>query len=100
MHVRLAGIGMSDFDHRGGIQTDLFCEIDDRGAQSSDRRDLSVAIDAVRVTSSAHTALSFGRQSPNLQRLVPGTAPVQNEIRAFGADKPWDPCTGAVRGGS
>lgn len=48
MHVRLAGIGMSDFDHQGGIQTDLFCEIDDRGAQSSDRRDLSVAIDAVR----------------------------------------------------
>lgn len=32
MHVRLAGIGMSDFDHQGGIQTDLFCEIDDRGA--------------------------------------------------------------------
>ncbi len=48
MHVRLAGIGMSDFDHQGGIQTDLFCEVDDRGAQSSDRRDLSVAIDAVR----------------------------------------------------
>ena len=32
MHVRLAGIGMSDFDHQGGIQTDLFCEVDDRGA--------------------------------------------------------------------
>ena len=26
MHVRLAGIGMSDFDHQGGIQTDLFCD--------------------------------------------------------------------------
>lgn len=62
MHVRLAGIGMSDFDHRGGIQTDLFCEIDDRGAQSSDRRDLSVAIDAVR-DKFGDTALSFGRQS-------------------------------------
>ena len=60
MHVRLAGIGMSDFDHRGGIQTDLFCEIDDRGAQSSDRRDLSVAIDAVR-DKFGDTALSFGR---------------------------------------
>jgi len=62
MHVRLAGVGMSDFDHQGGIQTDLFCEIDDRGAQSSDRRDLSVAIDAVR-DKFGDTALSFGRQS-------------------------------------
>ncbi len=62
MHVRLAGIGMSDFDHQGGIQTDLFCEVDDRGAQSSDRRDLSVAIDAVR-DKFGDTALSFGRQS-------------------------------------
>ena len=62
MHVRLAGIGMSDFDHQGGIQTDLFCEIDDRGAQSSDRRDLSVAIDAVR-DKFGDSALSFGRQS-------------------------------------
>ena len=62
MHVRLAGIGMSDFNHQGGIQTDLFCEIDDRGAQSSDRRDLSVAIDAVR-DKFGDTALSFGRQS-------------------------------------
>ncbi len=58
----LAGIGMSDFDHQGGIQTDLFCEVDDRGAQSSDRRDLSVAIDAVR-DKFGDTALSFGRQS-------------------------------------
>ena len=62
MHVRLAGIGMSDFDHQGGIQTDLFCEVDDRGAQSSDRRELSVAIDAVR-DKFGDTALSFGRQS-------------------------------------
>ena len=62
MHVRLAGIGMSDFNHQGGIQTDLFCEVDDRGAQSSDRRDLSVAIDAVR-DKFGDTALTFGRQS-------------------------------------
>ena len=54
MHVRLAGIGMSDFDHQGGIQTDLFCEVD--------RRELSVAIDAVR-DKFGDTALSFGRQS-------------------------------------
>ena len=53
---------MFDFDHQGGIQTDLFCEVDDRGAQSSDRRDLSVAIDAVR-DKFGDTALSFGRQS-------------------------------------
>ena len=57
-----AGIGMSDFNHQGGIQTDLFCEVDDRGAQSSDRRDLSVAVDAVR-DKFGDTALSFGRQS-------------------------------------
>ena len=62
MHVRLAGVGMSDFDHQGGIQTDLFCEIDDRGAQSSDRRDLSLAIDASE-TSSA-TPLSPSAANP------------------------------------
>ena len=61
MHIRLIGIGMSDFDHEGGVQTDLFCEVDDRGAQSSDRRDLSVAIDAVR-DKFGKDALSFGRQ--------------------------------------
>ena len=62
MHVRLAGIGMSDFDHQGGIQLTCSARVDDRGAQSSDRRDLSVAIDAVR-DKFGDTALSFGRQS-------------------------------------
>ena len=69
MHVRLAGVGMSDFDHQGGIQTDLFCDIDDRGAQSSDRRDLSLAIDAVRDKFRRHRSLL--RPPIPLQRLVP-----------------------------
>ncbi|MFR7733115.1 MAG: hypothetical protein ACLU7D_06945 [Collinsella sp.] len=30
MHVRLAGIGMSDFNHQGGIQLTCSGEIDDR----------------------------------------------------------------------
>lgn len=48
MHIRLAGIGMSDFDISGGVQTDLFCEVDERGVQASERRNLSVAMDRVR----------------------------------------------------
>lgn len=47
-HIRLLGIGVSDFDLDGGIQTDLFCEIDERGAMASERRGLSVAVDHVR----------------------------------------------------
>lgn len=47
-HIRLLGIGVSDFDLDGGIQTDLFCEIDERGAMASKRRGLSVAVDHVR----------------------------------------------------
>ena len=53
---------MSAFDPPRGSQTDLCCESADRGAHSSDRRDLSVAIDAVR-DKFGDTVLSFGRQS-------------------------------------
>ena len=60
-HIRLLGLGMSDFEHEGGIQTDLFCDVDERGAQSSDRRELSVAMDAVR-EKFGDAAVSFGRQ--------------------------------------
>lgn len=60
-HVRLLGIGMSEFDHEGGVQTDLFCEVDERGAQSSDRRGLSVAIDEVRAKY-GDASVGFGRQ--------------------------------------
>ena len=60
-HIRLLGLGMSDFEHDGGIQTDLFCDVDERGAQSSDRRELSVAMDAVR-EKFGDAAVSFGRQ--------------------------------------
>ena len=48
MNVRLAGVGMSGFEDEREIQMDLFCELDDRGAVSSDRRSLAVALDAVR----------------------------------------------------
>lgn len=58
--VRLVGVAMSDFDHSAGIQTDLFCEVDERGAQASDRRDLSVAVDAVRERF-GKGAVEFGR---------------------------------------
>lgn len=60
MHARLLGIGVSDFDTAGGIQTDLFCEVDERGAMASDRRELSVAVDNVRERFGAE-AVSFGR---------------------------------------
>lgn len=61
MHIRLLGLGMSDFLHEGGIQTDLFCDVDERGAQSSERRELSVAMDAVR-EKFGDGAVAFGRQ--------------------------------------
>ncbi len=67
--MRFTGIGMSDFDHQGGIQTDLFCEIDDRGAQSSDRRDLSVAIDAVRDKFGDTTLPSAANPTSTINRL-------------------------------
>lgn len=62
MQARLIGIGMSGFDHEGGVQTDLFCEMDETGAQASDKRSLSVALDAVRDKFGAD-AVSFGRQT-------------------------------------
>ena len=62
MHVRLLGIGVSDFEHEGGVQTDLFCEVDERGAMASDKRRLSVALDEVRERFGAD-AVGFGRAS-------------------------------------
>lgn len=59
-HVRLVGIGISDFHSDQGIQTDLFCEVDERGAVSSERRKLSVTMDAVRDKFGSN-AVSFGR---------------------------------------
>ena len=48
-HVRLAGVGVSDFaPDAAGIQTDLFCEVDERGAVASGRRELSVTMDRLR----------------------------------------------------
>ena len=59
--VRLLGIGISDFDREDGVQTDLFCEVDERGAVASNRRDLSVAMDQVRERF-GNASVGFGRQ--------------------------------------
>lgn len=61
MHVRLAGVGVSDFGpDPGGIQTDLFCELDDRGAVASDKRDLAVTLDALREKFGSNS-VTYGR---------------------------------------
>lgn len=60
MHVRLLGLTMSGFDSAGGIQTDLFCQVDERGAQSSDQRNLSVTLDEVR-KKFGRSSVSYGR---------------------------------------
>ena len=60
MHVRLAGLAMSDFGSPKEIQTDLFCTLDERGAQTSERRKLSVTIDHVR-EKFGEGAVGFGR---------------------------------------
>lgn len=60
MHVRLLGIGISDFKNDAGVQTDLFCDVDERGAVASDRRDLSVAVDRVRERF-GNASVGFGR---------------------------------------
>lgn len=63
MHIRLAGVGVSDFGpDRHGVQTDLFCEVDERGAVASDKRDLAVTLDALRERF-GNDAVSFGRSS-------------------------------------
>ncbi len=59
-HIRLAGLAVSDFGLGDGIQTDLFCTLDERGAQSSNRRELSVTMDRVRERF-GHDAVGFGR---------------------------------------
>ena len=60
MSVRLIGIGMSDFDTSKAVQTDLFCDVDERGAQSSELRNLSLAMDKVR-QKFGDEAVTFGR---------------------------------------
>ena len=60
MPVRLAGVGMSDFHEEGGVQTDLFYEVDERGAVASDRRNLSVTLDQVAERFGAD-AVTYGR---------------------------------------
>ena len=58
-HIRLAGIGVSGFSEEV-VQTDLFCEVDERGAMASDRRGLSVAMDRV-LEKFGDGAVGFGR---------------------------------------
>lgn len=60
MHIRLLGIGMSDFRCDDDVQTDLFCEVDERGAVASSKRELSVAVDKVRERFGSG-AVNFGR---------------------------------------
>lgn len=70
MHVRLAGVGVSDFGpDAAGIQTDLFCEVDERGAMASDKRELAVALDAVREKFGGG-AVNFGRAARFERDLV------------------------------
>ena len=59
-HIRLAGIGVSGFREEPGVQTDLFCEVDERGAMASGRRDLSVAVDRV-LERFGDGAVAYGR---------------------------------------
>lgn len=60
MSVRLLGIGISGFIAPSSVQTDLFCDLDERGAVASDRRDLSVAVDRVRERFGS-ASVGFGR---------------------------------------
>ena len=63
MHIRLVGVGVSDFGpDPHGIQTDLFCAVDERGAMASDKRDLAVTLDALRERF-GNDAVSFGRST-------------------------------------
>lgn len=69
MHVRLLGVCISGFNLDSSVQTDLFCEVDERGAVSSQKRDLSVALDAVR-DRFGQQSVSFGRSKRFEQELV------------------------------
>lgn len=63
MHIRLAGVGVGDFGpDPHGIQTDLFCAVDERGAMASDKRDLAVTLDALRERF-GNDAVAFGRST-------------------------------------
>lgn len=63
MHIRLVGVGVSDFGpDPHGIQTDLFCSVDERGAMASDKRDLAVTLDALRERF-GNDAVAFGRST-------------------------------------
>ena len=55
-----ASICMSGFDHESGVQTNLFCELDERGAASSEKRALSVAVDGV-IERFGSSAVGYGR---------------------------------------
>lgn len=69
MRIRLAGVGLSDFDMSKGVQTDLFCKVDERGVQTTDRRRLSVAMEQVRERFGSD-AVGFGRAARFKDRIV------------------------------
>lgn len=58
--VRLAGVAASGFDHAAGVQADLFSDLDERGAETTELRDLSVAVDGIRARFGAG-AVGYGR---------------------------------------
>lgn len=60
--VRLLGLALSDFGGEDAVQTDLFCDVDERGAVRSDRRELSVAVDKVRERFGAKS-VGYGRSA-------------------------------------
>ena len=61
VHIRLMGVGMSDFDRSCGVQTDLFCDVAEDGTVSSERRALSVAVDRV-IERFGAGSVAFGRE--------------------------------------
>ncbi|MDY2777300.1 MAG: DNA polymerase IV [Collinsella sp.] len=69
MRVRLIGIGMGGFKEEKGVQTDLFCTLDERGAWTSDRRNLAQALDAVRDRFGT-SSVEFGRSARFGRELV------------------------------
>lgn len=58
--IRLAGVAVSDFHVDEAVQTELFCNVDERGAMASRKRGLSVAVDRV-LERFGDGAVCFGR---------------------------------------
>ena len=62
MSIRLIGVGVSGFNDTQAYQTDLFCQLDERGAQVTKQRDLSVAMDTIKERFGSDS-VTFGREN-------------------------------------